>query len=655
LVDCAHLLSVEELTLAATAMMEAIRYRGPDSCGLWQDISSGIALAHRRLSIIDLSPTGDQPMHSNQRYVVTFNGEIYNYRSLRQSLQELGHHFRGTSDTEVMLAAVEQWGVEESLNRFVGMFAFALWDKHERILYLARDRMGEKPLFYGWCGKTFLFGSELKALRRYPGWAGEIDRNVLALFFRFNYVPTPFSIYRNVYKLPQGTFLSLSANRIKPGELPALNCYWSLKEIAQKGAKDAFRGSEREAVDELDRLLRLTISEHMISDVPLGAFFSGGVDSSTVVAIMQAISHRPVRTFTMGFHDVAYNEANYAREVARFLGTEHTEMYIDPKNAFDVIPILPQIYDEPFADSSQIPTVLMARLARQHVTVGLSGDGGDEVFCGYNRQARLIELWNRIRPIPVVLRKGLAAAMQSVPTSWYEHLLRRRKTGVLGDQIQKTFSILGLTDVESMYLQLTYFWDRPLDLVLSSVELPNLLLDRSNWPQLRTSLDRMLYLESMTSLPDDMLVKIDRATMSVSLEARVPFLDHRIIEFVWKLPVQMKLRKDKSKWVLRQVLYRYVPRSLVERPKSGFGIPIDEWLKGPLRDWAEELLNESRISREGFLNGKLIRQKWHEHIHGYRKWQFHLWGVLMFEAWLAFQKSDTSALHENKPEQTVLR
>ena len=576
---------------------------------------------------------------SDGRYVITYNGEIYNYLHIREDLIGLGHDFRGTSDTEVLLAAFNQWGVKPTLKKLIGMFAFGLWDREDRTLYLARDRMGEKPLYYGWADTAFLFGSELKALRVHPQWQGEIDRDVLSLFFRHNYIPAPYSIYRGIYKLLPGTYLQLSLAGMRARELPTPQEYWSLRLVAEEGARNPFLGTDQEAIAELDTLLRSAVAGQMIADVPLGAFLSGGVDSSTIVALMQAQSSRSVKTFTIGFDDVAYNEAQYAKAVAGHLGTEHSEIHVTPQQAMEVIPRLPELYDEPFADSSQIPTFLVSQLARQHVTVSLSGDGGDEVFCGYNRHVWLNAIRQKARWFPRPLRKGLAALLRAIPVPLSEALLRRRKTGVLSDQVQKLGSILGMDSPELMYLRLTSFWDRPTTLVLNSVEPPTLLSDRQRWPELPHVLERLLYLESATSLPDDMLVKVDRAAMGVSLETRVPLLDHRIVEFSWRLPLSMKLCDGVGKWILRQVLYQYVPRSLIERPKAGFAIPIDTWLKGSLRPWAEHLLDPSRLRGEGYLDPLPVRQKWAEHLSGRNKWQPHLWGVLMFEAWLERQQT----------------
>ena len=625
----------DDLRSVVGDMADNIRHRGPDSCGVWVDESVGIALGHRRLAILDLSPTGDQPMLSEDgRYVITFNGEIYNHRTLREELRLLGCRFRGTSDTEVMLAAFGEWGVAPSLGKFVGMFAFGLWDRSERALYLVRDRMGEKPLYYGWAGSAFLFGSELKALRAHPKWRGEIDRDVLSLYFRHNYVPAPYCIYGGIRKLMPGTMLRVAVDGLMPGSLPPPTPYWSLRAVAEAGARDPFRGSDGEAIDRVEELLRTAVAGQMIADVPLGVFLSGGIDSSTVVALMQAQSPRPIRTFSIGIHDIVSNEAEFAKAVARHLGTEHTEFYVTPKEVMEGIPRLPSLYDEPFADSSQIPTYLVSQLARRDVTVCLTGDGGDEVFCGYNRHVMLNSIWQKARRVPLPLRKGLASLVRAIPASWSEKVLRRGKPGILTEQLQKFATILAYSDPESMYLHLTDIWNRPTELVLGSREPPTLLSDRGKWPAFVNFMDLLMYLEASTSLPDDMLVKVDRAAMGVSLETRVPYLDHRLLEFSWRLPLHMKLRDGAGKWILRQVLYRHVPRSLVDHPKSGFGIPIDIWLKGPLRDWVEEMLDEGKLLRSGFLDPNPVRERWREHLEGRRKWQPQLWGVLMFQSWL---------------------
>jgi len=624
------------------SMANGVTHRGPDDSGTWLDESAGVALGHRRLSIQDLSPLGHQPMVSaSGRYVVAYNGEIYNFCQLQQELQSRGYTFRGHSDTEVLLAAVEAWGVEGALERFVGMFAFALWDREDRVLFLARDRLGEKPLYYGWQGGSFLFASELKALRQHPAWEGEVDRDALALYMRHNYVPAPWSIYRGIRKLLPGTLLRIPAG-LRPGELPEPLPYWSAVEVAEAGLLHPFEGSEAEAVEALDRLLRETLGDKMISDVPLGAFLSGGYDSSLVVALMQDLSDRPVKTFSIGFHEEAYNEAHHAAEVARHLGTDHTELYITPEEAMAVIPDLPRLYDEPFADSSQIPTFLVSRLARQQVTVTLSGDGGDELFGGYNRYAQGLEILSRLHRLPRPARRLLAGSLRALPPGAWDRLFAlaspllpaSMKVRLAGDKLHKLAGILGLQGEKALYRGLVSHWDAPEQVVPGSRELPTVLTDPARQARLADFTDYMMFTDLVSYLPDDILVKVDRASMGVSLEARVPLLDHRIVEFAWRLPRHMKVRDGQGKWVLRQVLYRYVPREIMERPKMGFGVPIDHWLRGPLREWAESLLEERRLREEGWFDPAPILRKWREHLSGQRNWAYHLWDVLMFQSWL---------------------
>ncbi|MBE3039506.1 MAG: asparagine synthase (glutamine-hydrolyzing), partial [Chloroflexi bacterium] len=585
------------------------------------------------------SPAGHQPMLSaDGRYVIVFNGEIYNFAELRTELSALGHGFRGHSDTEMMLAAVSQWGLVPAVRRFNGMFAFALWDRQERQLHLVRDRLGIKPLYYGRAGQAFLFGSELKALRAHPAFRGEIDRNALALYLRHNAIPAPYTIYTNFYKLLPGTILTLFGDQSH--QIPAPTPYWSAREMAEAGVARPFTGSDREAVRELDERLRLSVRERMIADVPLGAFLSGGVDSSTIVALMQAQSSRPVRTFTIGFQESGYNEAEYAREVARHLGTDHTELYVTPEQARAVIPRLPALYDEPFADSSQIPTFLISELARRHVTVSLSGDGGDELFGGYNRYSWAKKIWRTVGWIPASLRSHAAAALLRIPPASWEAALSGRfipsrwRISEASEKIRKIAESLPADSPEAVYLDLVSHWKEPASIVRGAAEPPTLLTSRESWAYLPDYTAWMMYMDLVTYLPDDILVKVDRASMGVSLEARVPYLDdHRVVEFAWRLPLRMKMRHGQGKWLLRQVLYQYVPRQMIERPKKGFSVPIDAWLKGPLCEWAESLLGERRLKDEGFFNPKPIRQKWQEHLIGKHNWQYHLWDILMFQAW----------------------
>jgi asparagine synthase (glutamine-hydrolysing) len=625
----------------ATAMGQRIAHRGPDDAGIWADDAAGVALAHVRLSIVDVSPAGHQPMVSpSGRYVTVFNGEIYNHAQLRRRLPQ--ERWRGNSDTETLLACIDHRGVEAALRDSIGMFALALWDRAERVLWLARDRLGEKPLYYGWQNGVFLFGSELKALKAHPDFTPNVDRDALALFLKHCYVPAPYSIYRGILKLRPGMLLKL--NEHGPEETVA---YWSMDEAVAAGRADPFTGTETEAVALLDGTIADAVSLQRVADVPLGAFLSGGVDSSTVVALMQAQSKRPIKTFTIGLREHGYNEAEHAKAVARHLGTDHTELYVTPDEARAVIPLLPDLYDEPFGDSSQIPTHLVSRLARQQVTVSLSGDGGDELFGGYNRYFWGDRIWRKVAWMPQPLRRMSGRLITSVPVkAWngsYSILGNAVPRGLriarLGDKLHKLADRMStVKDIDDLYCSLVSEWTHPTDVVIGAHETTTLLSDRTAWPSGLAPEHRMMYLDTMTYLPDDILAKVDRAAMGVSLESRVPFLDHRVVELAWRLPLSMKIRNGQGKWILREVLYRYVPRELIERPKMGFGIPLGAWLRGPLRDWAEGLLQESRLVGEGFLRPSPIRQKWAEHLSGERDWQQPLWNVLMFQAWLGNQR-----------------
>lgn len=627
--------SQDELDANLRRMTDAIRHRGPDDSGAWHDARQGVALGFRRLAILDLSPTGHQPMTSaDDRHIIIFNGEIYNYGLLREELLGLGHIFQGTSDTEVMLAAIRQWGLASAVQRFNGMFAFGLWDREGQKLFLVRDRMGVKPLYYGWLGKTLVFGSELKALRAHPAFRQEIDRDALTLFLRYGYIPTPFTIYRGVYKLTPGHILTIWPGSEAGDERD--EAYWSPRAAVEKGLTQPFKGSEAEALERLDQSLTRSIGLRMIADVPLGAFLSGGVDSSTVVALMQKQSSLPVKTFTIGFREADFNEAEHALAVAKHLGTDHTELYVTPDEARAVIPRLPALYDEPFADPSQIPTFLVSELARRHVTVSLSGDGGDELFGGYNRYFWGTRIWNSISWAPLAWRKAAARGLTALTPAHWSKLLKPTRLPNPGDKIHKFSEILNTPVREALYLDLVSHWKQPASLVIDGQEPLTTMTDPLRWMNTATFAERMMSLDLVTYLPDDILAKVDRASMGVSLEARAPFIDdHEVVEFAWKLPLDMKIRGGQGKWILRQLLYKYVPRKLIERPKMGFGVPIDSWLRGPLREWSEDLLSVARLRREGFFHPEPIREKWEEHLSGGRNWQYYLWDILMFQAWLA--------------------
>jgi asparagine synthase (glutamine-hydrolysing) len=622
-------------------MADTITYRGPDDAGYWCDGDHRVGLGHRRLSIVDLSPAGHQPMQSpSGRYMIAFNGEIYNHTLLRQTLEVTGQAptWRGHSDTETLLAGFDAWGIQSTVERAIGMFAFAVWDRYTSTLTLGRDRLGEKPLYYGWQGQgkdaVFLFGSELKALRAHPAFDCNINRGALSLYLRHNYIPAPYSIYEGIDKLLPGSLLTVSLQQREPKVL----AYWSGAQTAVSGVANAFVGGAEQAVDALEVLLKDAVRQQMMADVPLGAFLSGGVDSSTIVALMQAQASRPVKTFTIGFNEEGYNEAVHAKAVARHLGTDHTELYVTAEQARAVIPLLPTLYNEPFSDSSQIPTFLVSQLARQNVTVSLSGDGGDELFCGYNRYQMADRWWHKLDRVPLQLRNLLAGGITALtPQVWNNLALvlpESMQTTNIGDKLHKGAKVLGSSSLDDLYLGLVSHWDDPAAVVIGGYEPPTLL--SSNAPDLHglDPIQRMMALDMLTYLPNDILTKVDRAAMGVSLETRVPLLDHRVVEFAWSLPQNLKLRDGQSKWALRQVLYRHVPKTLIERPKMGFGIPLGEWLRGPLRDWAEDLLSESRLKREGFFYPAPIRQKWCEHLSGKRNWQYHLWDILMFQAWL---------------------
>ena len=629
--------SDHELRTQVTRMNEVLSHRGPDDSGFWVDDKAGLALAFKRLSILDLTSAGSQPMVSPcGRYLIVFNGEIYNHQELRNILEEEGGHFewRGRSDTETLLAALRHWGVEKTLRLLNGMFAFAFWDRSEEILYLARDRMGIKPIYYGRHNGTFLFGSELKALKEHPEFRGIVDRQAQTLFLRYGYVPSPWSIYQGINKLAPAHYIKVSDN----GEsISDPRCYWDLGQIAEEGASHP-RHDSTQLIQELDELLLDAVKIRMEADVPLGAFLSGGYDSSLVVALMQAQSVNPVQTFSIGFHEPKYNEAIYAKEVAAYLGTDHTELYIKPEEALNVIPKIPAIWDEPFSDSSQIPTYLVSQLTRKHVTVSLSGDGGDEQFFGYNRYVQGVAVGRFFDSVPHSARKYIGNMLGKVSVNSVnrigDNLPGSLNNPMLGDRLRKFSNLIKEQSFLTFYQKLTNRWKDPAEIVINGSEPKTIFDSYDKLPQLPGIKEQMMYLDAVMYLPDDILTKVDRASMAVSLEARVPLLDHRVVEFGWSVPTSLKYHQGQGKWILREVLYKYLPKKLMDRPKMGFGVPIEHWLREPLRDWAESLLDEKRLREEGFFTPEPIRKMWTEHLSGERKWHYYLWDVLMFQAWL---------------------
>jgi asparagine synthase (glutamine-hydrolysing) len=627
--------------------------RGPDSTGEWLDPVAGYAVGHVRLAILDVSPAGAQPMQAvSGRWVLAFNGEIYNHLKLRAELdkESLAPAWRGHSDTETLLAGFDAWGIRATIEKCVGMFGMAVWCRQTQSLTLVRDRLGEKPLYYGWQGQgsqaVFLFGSELKALRAHPAFSAEIDTQALGSYMQNMAVAGTRSIYKGIHKVPPGTILTLS--RQNPD--PVVTRYWSVEQAAAQGVANRFAGTTTQAVDALEALLKDAVAQQMVADVPLGAFLSGGVDSSTIVALMQAQSVRPVKTFSIGFHEQAYNEAEHAKAVAGHLGTDHTDLYVTAQQAMDVIPRLPRLYDEPFADSSQIPTFLVSQMTGQHVKVALSGDAGDELFAGYNRYELTASFWPKLAGVPQPLRQlaawGLTRFAPDTLNRWASHTPLAKRWANVGDKLHKGAGVMGAASVAELYQGMVALgWPQPSALVRGLGADANAL----HMPVLPglSDVERMMAFDLMNYLPDDILTKVDRAAMGVSLEARVPFLDHRVVEFAWRLPMDYKLRRENgrfvTKWALRQVLYRHVPQALIDRPKVGFGVPLEHWLRGPLRDWAEDLLSEARIKRDGFFNPGPVRQRWHEHLNGTRNWQHSIWCVLMFQAWLDEQKRSVAA------------
>lgn len=614
------------------SMTNALAHRGPDGAGVWVDERAGIGLGHRRLSIIDLSDAGRQPMQSaNQRYFITYNGEVYNFPNLRNELKVLGHSFAGDSDTEVMLAAITQWGLGEAVSRFAGMFAFALWDRRENRLSLVRDRMGVKPLYWTRAGDEVLFASELKGLMAHPAWRPQLNREAVAGFLRYSYVPNPTTIFEGVHQLAPGTILHFQADGSMQEER-----YWDLREVLVSGAVDPFDGGDEDAILQLDTLLHEVVGARMISDVPLGAFLSGGIDSSLVVAMMQAQSSKPVRTFAIGFEEEAFNEAPFAKATARHLGTDHTELYVTGADAMDAVSSIPDWFDEPFADASQLPTYLLARLAREHVTVALSGDGGDELFGGYPRYGMTSSLWRRINQAPNAVRRLAGGALLATPEPWLDRLSqllpRSRRPLSAGRKIHRAAGLLSLASADELHGRISEVWPRADSLAMcdSGLRFPT---DAGLADQVESFLARMRYYDMRTYLPDDILVKVDRTSMAVSLEAREPLLDHRLVSFALRLPDRFLMRDGKSKWLLRKVLERYVPPSLFDRPKMGFSIPTGAWLRGPLREWGEALLSPARIRDEGTFDSAEVARLWSEHQSGRANRESILWNLLMFQAW----------------------
>ena len=636
--------SDQRLQETVRMMSERLSHRGPDGSGEWCDESAGFALGHTRLAIQDLTSEGHQPMvSSSQRFVIAYNGEVYNAPLLRSELESRGFdlHWRGHSDTETILACIERWGLEGSVKKFIGMFAFALWDRLERSLHLVRDRLGIKPLYYGFQKNSFLFGSQLNALKKHPTFENKICSEALSNFFKYNVVPAPFSIYQGIYKLLPGTILTLKTHDSSPN----LFSYWDSFEVSLSAQNTTFGGVYSDAVEELDILLRDSVKLRMIADVPLGTFLSGGIDSSTVTALVQSQSNRPIKSFSIGFEEQRYNEAPYASEIASYLGTDHSEVIVTSQQAMGVIPKLPSIFDEPFSDSSQIPTFLVSKLARNSVTVSLSGDGGDELFAGYNRHIWGDKIWSKASVFPEKLRyllsQGLTTFHQEKWNKCFDLLNpllpNRFRLKDPGRHFHDLAKYIYAGTPEEFYSSIVSHWTNADDLLIDSPTISSSLTKAkcSSYPSFT---EWMMANDLATYLPDDILTKVDRSSMAVSLEARVPLLDHRVFEFAWSLPLSWKLQGTTGKRILRDVLNRYVPAKLVERPKMGFGVPIEHWLRNDLRDWAEDLLDADKIRNQGFLDPKPIRQKWDEHLSGRTNWQYHLWDVLMWQAWLENQR-----------------
>jgi len=654
--NCSTRTSQAELAETARRMASTLRHRGPDDGGVWADARSGVALGHRRLAILDLSQEGHQPMRSaDGRYVLVLNGEIYNVEGLRRELRQTGHAFRGHSDTEVMLAGFCEWGLASALERFVGMFAFALWDGVERVLLLGRDRVGEKPLYYGWAGETFLFGSELKALRAHPGWEATVSRSALAMLVQHGYIPAPHCIYENCFKLMPGCMLSLNQEQLSRRHLSQPKHYWSFAATALAGVRSPFQGRPAEAQQRLLELLRQAVAQQMVADVPVGAFLSGGIDSSTIVALMQAESRRPIKTFSIVFDEHDFDEAPHAKAVARHLGTDHVELYVRETDLQRVIPQLPTIYDEPFGDFSQIPTVLLCALSRQQVTVSLSGDAGDELFGGYSAYRRAQRMWSWMRRIPATERATIAGYLRMACAIGPAGAGKPGRSARIVERLTNVCDLLPATCERSFYEQLMSGCREPQAWLEDPDSLPATLNETALWEELPTFLRRMMSLDFVSYLPDDILVKVDRAAMAVGLETRIPLLDHRIVEFAWQLPEKLIQRRGRTKWLLRQILHQHVPRALVDRPKAGFAVPVAQWLRGSLRSWAEDWLSEGRLRQQGFFKSAVLQEKWREHLSGKRDWSQPLWNVLAFQTWFEKQKVSSRGLESDLDDAVGIR
>ena len=629
--DFSHKFNEEQLTAIAIKMADQIRTRGPDGYGTWVNGNQGLAMAHRRLAIIDLTDAGKQPMHSSSgRFIIIYNGEVYNAPKIQDELIKLGYKFVGHSDTEIILAAFEEWGINAALVKFIGMFAIAVWDKKLEELLLIRDRLGVKPLYFGTIANTFFFGSQLKSFFVHPQWNGTIQSEALNKYIKLNYVPTPYSIFQDIYKLEPATILTINQQR-KINKVK----YWDLGSTI---AARKYIESDQTAIESLHALLKDSINMRMISDVPLGAFLSGGIDSSLVVALMQSMSNTQIKTFTIGFSEKNYNEAEFASAVAKHLGTCHQQLILDPLQALKLIPDLPSIYDEPFADSSQIPTLLVSKLAREQVAVSLSGDGGDELFAGYNRYYLWNKVVSRIAWIPKEIRKILAASIQSISLPNWGLINKIININNLGDKLYKLANILPFSTQADFYNIVISFWvnNNPmLNTASNSILHPEIvyLRDREYVNNIDNFVEQMQFLDINNYLLDDILTKVDRASMAYGLEAREPLLDHRIVEFSWQLPMNLKIRNQDQKWILKQILAKYLPKDLIDRPKMGFGVPIDSWIRKDLRELTLDLLSPKKLDSQGFFDSKVINNRLQQHLSGKQNYQHDLWGVLMFQLW----------------------